>query len=113
VRQCLIFDQPSNPAKLIGVDYVITRKLYETLDLEERKLWHSHKYEVSSSPSPAVFTSATSTILVGFSGRSCIISNSRLSKCSFVWPVTYVCSFVLYLSSLYPMAIVLRLLLID
>lgn len=48
VRQCLIYDAPKNPAKLIGVEYMITKKLYETLDTEERKLWHSHDYEAST-----------------------------------------------------------------
>ncbi|TGO81981.1 hypothetical protein BPOR_0955g00040 [Botrytis porri] len=48
VRQCLIYDSPTNPARLIGVEYMITRRLYEKLDEEERKLWHSHDYEVKS-----------------------------------------------------------------
>ncbi|KUJ22078.1 DUF1264-domain-containing protein [Mollisia scopiformis] len=48
VRQCLIYDAPTNPARLIGVEYMITPSLYETLDAEERKLWHSHDYEVRS-----------------------------------------------------------------
>lgn len=30
-----------------GVEYMITRKLYEKLDPEERSLWHSHEFEVS------------------------------------------------------------------
>ena len=47
VRQCLIYDAPKNPARLIGVEYMITPKLYETFGPEERKLWHSHDYEVS------------------------------------------------------------------
>merc|ERR1712093_618764 len=48
VRQCLIYDAPKNPARLIGVEYMITPKLYETFGPEERKLWHSHDYEVRS-----------------------------------------------------------------
>jgi len=48
VRQCLIYDAPDNPARLIGVEYMITPRLYETLDHEERKLWHTHNYEVKS-----------------------------------------------------------------
>ncbi|KAH6680370.1 hypothetical protein B0J14DRAFT_264357 [Halenospora varia] len=48
VRQCLIYDAPTNPARLIGVEYMITPRLYEILDLEERKLWHSHDFEVRS-----------------------------------------------------------------
>jgi hypothetical protein len=47
VRQCLIYDAPKNPARLIGVEYMITKRLYEALPEEERKLWHSHEYEVS------------------------------------------------------------------
>ncbi|EAU81723.1 DUF1264 domain-containing protein [Coprinopsis cinerea okayama7 len=56
VRQCLIYDSPERNARLIGVEYMITPKLYETLDPEERKLWHSHVFEVKSGmlimPSP-------------------------------------------------------------
>ncbi|KAM3071895.1 hypothetical protein ACMFMG_009743 [Clarireedia jacksonii] len=58
LRQCLIYDTPTNPARLIGVEYMITRKLFETLPEEERKLWHSHEYEVKSGmlilPNPSV-----------------------------------------------------------
>ncbi|KAI9743169.1 MAG: hypothetical protein M1818_003464 [Claussenomyces sp. TS43310] len=48
VRQCLIYDTPHNPARLIGVEYMVTRAIYEQLDAEERKLWHSHDFEVRS-----------------------------------------------------------------
>ncbi|CCX13662.1 hypothetical protein FPQ18DRAFT_289288 [Pyronema domesticum] len=48
VRQCLLFDTPTPNARLIGVEYMITRELYEGLDPEERKLWHSHVFEVKS-----------------------------------------------------------------
>jgi len=44
----LIYDAPTNPARLIGVEYMITPRLYETLDEEEKKLWHSHDFEVST-----------------------------------------------------------------
>ncbi|TEY39067.1 hypothetical protein BOTCAL_0469g00020 [Botryotinia calthae] len=58
VRQCLIYDAPTNPARLIGVEYMITRRLYEKLDEEERKLSHSHDYEVKPGmlilPNPTV-----------------------------------------------------------
>ena len=42
----MIYDTPTNPARLIGVEYMITARVYENLDVEERKLWHSHDYEV-------------------------------------------------------------------
>ena len=48
VRQCLIYDTPEPNARLIGVEYMISGTLYKTLDAEERKLWHSHVFEVKS-----------------------------------------------------------------
>ncbi|KZF26628.1 DUF1264-domain-containing protein [Xylona heveae TC161] len=48
MRQCILYDGPGPNARLLGVEYMITPKLYETLDSEERKLWHSHVYEVKS-----------------------------------------------------------------
>ncbi|KAI9857057.1 MAG: hypothetical protein M1824_004982, partial [Vezdaea acicularis] len=48
VRQCLIYDKPTKDARLIGVEYMISPSLFETLSEEERKLWHSHVFEVKS-----------------------------------------------------------------
>ncbi|KAI1267396.1 DUF1264-domain-containing protein [Xylariaceae sp. FL1019] len=48
VRQCILYDGHDPNARLIGIEYMITPKLYETLPPEERKLWHSHVYEVKS-----------------------------------------------------------------
>lgn len=48
VRQCIIYDSPEKNARLIGIEYLIKPHLYEKLDSEERKLWHSHVYEVKS-----------------------------------------------------------------
>ncbi|KAK3070924.1 hypothetical protein LTR53_009577 [Teratosphaeriaceae sp. CCFEE 6253] len=48
VRQCLLYDSDAASARLIGVEYMITQRLYETLDAEERSLWHSHVFEVKS-----------------------------------------------------------------
>ncbi|KAL8942197.1 MAG: hypothetical protein Q9216_001805 [Gyalolechia sp. 2 TL-2023] len=48
IRQCLIYDTPEPTAKLIGIEYMISAKLYKTLDATERKLWHSHVFEVKS-----------------------------------------------------------------
>ncbi|WEW61032.1 hypothetical protein PRK78_006521 [Emydomyces testavorans] len=47
-RQCLIYDSAEKNARLIGVEYMVTPKIYETLPEEERKLWHSHEFEVKS-----------------------------------------------------------------
>lgn len=48
VRQCILYDSPEAGARLIGIEYMIKPHIYETLDAEERKLWHSHVYEVKS-----------------------------------------------------------------
>ncbi|TFK19283.1 DUF1264 domain-containing protein [Coprinopsis marcescibilis] len=48
IRQCLIYDSPERNARLIGVEYMISPKLYATLSPTERKLWHSHVFEVKS-----------------------------------------------------------------
>ncbi|KAK1452893.1 hypothetical protein CCUS01_01909 [Colletotrichum cuscutae] len=45
LRQCILYDSPAKNARIIGIEYMITPKLYETLDSGERKLWHSHVYE--------------------------------------------------------------------
>ncbi|KAJ3006868.1 hypothetical protein HKX48_009424 [Thoreauomyces humboldtii] len=60
VRQCLLYDSPAANARLIGIEYMITPRLYETLDATERRYWHTHVYEVKSGmlvmPNPNVPT---------------------------------------------------------
>ena len=48
IHQAIIFDGNENDAKIMGVEYIISEKLFKTLDEEEKKLWHSHHYEVKS-----------------------------------------------------------------
>jgi hypothetical protein len=48
ITQCVIFDGNREDAKIMGVEYIISGKLFSTLPEEERKLWHSHAYEVKS-----------------------------------------------------------------
>ncbi|MDF9797897.1 hypothetical protein OKW21_003160 [Catalinimonas alkaloidigena] len=48
VTQCMIYDGNTADALLIGVEYIISEKLFKTLPREERQLWHSHDYEVKS-----------------------------------------------------------------
>ncbi|CAG8604819.1 12090_t:CDS:2, partial [Dentiscutata heterogama] len=47
-RQCIIYDSNEPNAKLIGVEYIISAKLFQTLTEDEKKFWHSHIYEVKS-----------------------------------------------------------------
>lgn len=48
VYQAIIFDGNGKDAKIMGVEYIITEKLFKTLSDEEKKLWHSHHHEVKS-----------------------------------------------------------------
>jgi hypothetical protein len=48
VTQCVIFDGNTSDAKLMGVEYIISKRLFETLSPEEKPLWHSHVHEVKS-----------------------------------------------------------------
>ncbi|KAE8555817.1 hypothetical protein EYB25_000515 [Talaromyces marneffei] len=48
IRQCLLYDSPTPNARLIGIEYMITPKIYNTLPQPERELWHSHVFEVKS-----------------------------------------------------------------
>ncbi|CAG8075554.1 unnamed protein product [Penicillium salamii] len=57
VRQCLIYDSPEKNARLLGVEYMVSPRIFSTLPEEERKLWHTHEFEVKSGmlimPAPA------------------------------------------------------------
>ncbi len=57
VRQCLLYDSTGPHARLIGVEYMVSAKLFATLPPDEKKLWHSHVYEAKSGmlimPKPA------------------------------------------------------------
>jgi hypothetical protein len=46
--QAIIFDGNGEDAKIMGIEYIITPKLFQQLPAEEKTLWHSHKYEVKS-----------------------------------------------------------------
>lgn len=48
VLQCVIYDSNEKNARLIGVEYIISETLFKQLPDEEKKLWHSHRYEVMS-----------------------------------------------------------------
>jgi hypothetical protein len=48
LMQCVIYDSDKKDAKLIGIEYIISAKLFATLPEDEKKLWHSHVHEVKS-----------------------------------------------------------------
>ncbi|WP_102787944.1 OBAP family protein [Stenotrophomonas bentonitica] len=48
VIQCTIYDGNVRDAKLMGVEYIISAKLFAGLPEQEKALWHSHVHEVKS-----------------------------------------------------------------
>src|ERR1700682_368614 len=48
VLQCVLYDSEKKDARLIGVEYIVSAKIFESLPADEKKFWHSHNYEVKS-----------------------------------------------------------------
>ncbi|KAI3410578.1 uncharacterized protein J3R85_018715 [Psidium guajava] len=46
--QCAVYDTDSVSGRLIGVEYIVSDKIFEALPPDEQKLWHSHAYEIKS-----------------------------------------------------------------
>lgn len=46
--QCVIFDGNTKDANIIGVEYIISENLFESLPIDEKKNWHPHNYEILS-----------------------------------------------------------------
>lgn len=66
VIQCAVYDGPEKGAKLIGIEYVVSEKVFDTLPPEEQRLWHSHAYDVKSGSfiGPGLPTSAERSLVV-------------------------------------------------
>ncbi len=48
MAQCVLFDGNTAEARLMGIEYIISERLYATLPVEERAYWHPHNYEILS-----------------------------------------------------------------
>jgi hypothetical protein len=46
--QCVIFDGNGDKAKIMGVEYIVSKALFDTLPKAEKHFWHSHVHEVQS-----------------------------------------------------------------
>ncbi len=46
--QCVLFDGSRRDARLNGIEYIISAKLFERLPEEEREYWHPHNGEILS-----------------------------------------------------------------
>jgi hypothetical protein len=75
VIQCVIYDGNVADAKLMGVEYIVSAKLFKDLPEQEKALWHSHVHEVKSgqlvAPGiPAVAEKELMTKLVSTYGKT-------------------------------------------
>ncbi|MDQ1474197.1 MAG: hypothetical protein QOJ99_5677 [Bryobacterales bacterium] len=46
--QCVLFDGNTSDAKMNGIEYIISERVFQTLPAAERKYWHPHNYEILS-----------------------------------------------------------------
>jgi hypothetical protein len=46
--QCALFDGDGDKARLTGIEYIISEKLFEGLPQDEQTYWHPHNYEILS-----------------------------------------------------------------
>ena len=46
MHQCLLYDSTEKNAKLLGVEYIISDRMFRELPDAEKKYWHPHTYEV-------------------------------------------------------------------
>jgi Protein of unknown function (DUF1264) len=48
LAQCVLFDGNTAAARMTGIEYIISEKLYNTLPAAEKPYWHPHNYEILS-----------------------------------------------------------------
>jgi Protein of unknown function (DUF1264) len=48
VFQCTIYDADRGNAKLIGVEYIVSSDIFQSLPADEKKYWHPHDYEIKA-----------------------------------------------------------------
>jgi hypothetical protein len=46
--QCVLFDGNTEDANLIGIEYIVSERLFASLPEDEKKSWHPHNYEILS-----------------------------------------------------------------
>lgn len=83
--QCVIYDGNVDDAKIMGVEYIVSEKLFVTLPEAEKSLWHSHVHEVKSgmliAPGiPEVAEHALMEKLVGTYGKTFHTWHTDLQK---------------------------------
>jgi hypothetical protein len=46
--QCVLFDGETPDSNLVGIEYIISERLYQKLPAEEQQYWHPRNYEITS-----------------------------------------------------------------
>jgi Protein of unknown function (DUF1264) len=46
--QCVIYDGNITDARLIGIEYIVSERIFKSLAEDEKPLWHSHRHETTS-----------------------------------------------------------------
>lgn len=46
--QCVLFDGNTADSRMIGIEYIVSGKIYDSLPKEEKAYWHPHNFEVLS-----------------------------------------------------------------
>lgn len=65
--QCALFDGNTADAHLIGIEYIISEKLFESLPAKEQQYWHPHNFEILSGQlvTPGLSSTAEHKIMAG------------------------------------------------
>lgn len=48
LAQCVLYDGNTRDANLVGIEYIVSERLFATLPAAERPFWHPHNYEILS-----------------------------------------------------------------
>jgi hypothetical protein len=46
--QCVIYDGNKSDSRLIGIEYIVSERIFKSLPDQEKALWHSHRHETTS-----------------------------------------------------------------
>lgn len=57
LTQCILYDGKGPDARLIGIEYLVTDAVYQTMPAEEKLFWHDHENEIDA----GLFRSLTQT----------------------------------------------------
>jgi hypothetical protein len=69
IHQCVLYDSADANARVVGIEYLISRQLFDTLPEDEQRYWHSHQYEVEVT-APSSYTQHGSAMTLSLLARS-------------------------------------------